>query len=660
VKQSRAAPAHRQRGLAMIAIITLVVLMSAYLIANGLARTQAEVAVEREALTQKALLEAKRALIAWAASDALQRGTDSSKRYQPGGLPCPDTNNDGSAEGSCSSASTRLGRLPWKTLGIDDLRDASGERLWYAVSSNYRKTTTSTIINSDTAAQITVTGASPASGVVAVVIAPGPALQYDSSGQGAAQNQDRDPSSSTALNNASNYLEGANAGTNDDVFTVSTLASSVFNDRLRIITKAELFDVVEPAVAAAIRSNGLFGGGTTYKSIRDFINDYVSDWGKYPFPAAFTNPSTSDYKGTVGQQYGLLPLTSASGFVAWGSPTSTTVLNTLGVGTLAAPSCATSTTTRIECTFLYVNIVTDATGPVLDLSLSITNAGRAFVSKTSSLDISIERFYSSSWQSDTLQPKSSGCHASIMPASSETYCVQATGALDASGNGTEALRLQLQKRTSSTTGCAIGCLMRLRITLSYPEIVSPASTSEAYWFIHNEWYKHVQYAVSPAYLPGGTAPCAAFSPAATNGCLRVDGSFGYAVPISADLGASSTTLSAASGANAPAAPFRARIDDEIVLVTSTGASPWTTWTVSRAQEGTAAATHSSGATIKTAVGNGWALLVLAGRSVNGNARPSAALTDYFEGENATPADRIHETRLGAARTINDRAILLAP
>ncbi len=32
----------------------------------------------------------------------------------------------------------RLGRLPWKTLGLPDLRDAFGERLWYAVSSKHK------------------------------------------------------------------------------------------------------------------------------------------------------------------------------------------------------------------------------------------------------------------------------------------------------------------------------------------------------------------------------------------------------------------------------------------------------------------------------------------------------------------------------------------
>jgi hypothetical protein len=52
--------------------------------------------------------------------------------------------------------------------------------------------------------------------------------------------------------------------------------------------------------------------------------------------------------------------------------------------------------------------------------------------------------------------------------------------------------------------------------------------------------------------------------------------------------------------------------------------------------------------------------MLAGRSLNGNARPSSNVADYFEGENATPSDRIFETRLGVMRTTNDRAAVLAP
>src|SRR6185437_7723389 len=62
----------------------------------------------------------------------------------PGYLPCPDLDNDGWAESTCGSQdgssgqAERLGRLPWKTLGLQDLRDGDGERLWYAVSSKYK------------------------------------------------------------------------------------------------------------------------------------------------------------------------------------------------------------------------------------------------------------------------------------------------------------------------------------------------------------------------------------------------------------------------------------------------------------------------------------------------------------------------------------------
>jgi hypothetical protein len=92
----------------------------------------------------------------------------------------------------------RLGRLPWKTLGVADLRDGYGERLWYAVSTKYKGllncaasracldmtpgTALGTITVRDSAGAILHDGtiADPfradAGGAVAVVIAPGPAL----------------------------------------------------------------------------------------------------------------------------------------------------------------------------------------------------------------------------------------------------------------------------------------------------------------------------------------------------------------------------------------------------------------------------------------------------------------------------------------------------
>ena len=55
-----------------------------------------------------------------------------------------------------------------------------------------------------------------------------------------------------------------------------------------------------------------------------------------------------------------------------------------------------------------------------------------------------------------------------------------------------------------------------------------------------------------------------------------------------------------------------------------------------------------------------AILVFAGRSLNGTARPSSNLADYLEGQNSTPADFIFEHRQGSPTSINDRVVVVAP
>ena len=134
---ARAMPGRRQRGFAMVALITLMTLMSAWLIATALQRTNSELARERDRTTLEALQKAKAALIAYAASEQWQlyRG----EMWQPGALPCPDRNGDGQADCWLPHTSSTIGRLPWKTLGIDELRDSSGEVLWYALSASFRK-----------------------------------------------------------------------------------------------------------------------------------------------------------------------------------------------------------------------------------------------------------------------------------------------------------------------------------------------------------------------------------------------------------------------------------------------------------------------------------------------------------------------------------------
>ena len=65
-----------------------------------------------------------------------------------------------------------------------------------------------------------------------------------------------------------------------------------------------------------------------------------------------------------------------------------------------------------------------------------------------------------------------------------------------------------------------------------------------------------------------------------------------------------------------------------------------------------------------------AILILAGSSLNGNPRPSAPVTDYLEGQNATTAQNIvtgnytFQTLLGTVSSfsmaLNDRVIVVAP
>src|SRR6185295_4229955 len=105
--------------------------------------------------------------------------------------PCPDITNTGTAGGSCSNGGgTTIGRLPWKTLGLPDLRDASGERLWYAVTDSFKNNPAVGTLNSDSRGGITVrdrngnvvndgtdVGTFTRSGAIAIIIAPGGILR---------------------------------------------------------------------------------------------------------------------------------------------------------------------------------------------------------------------------------------------------------------------------------------------------------------------------------------------------------------------------------------------------------------------------------------------------------------------------------------------------
>jgi len=218
--------------------------------------TPARDIVENDRRTAAALSQAREALVGYAVN---QDRTPN----RPGALPCPDTDNDGAANGpdvGTGLCTSYIGRLPWRTLGLPDLRDGSGERLWYALSPVFRNWPGAPfpgVLNSDTAGQLTVTGSVPAANVIAAVIAPGKVLGAQT--RGAADE-----------NNVANYLEGDNA--NGDAIYTTALATATFNDRLITLTRDALFPPVEFRVA---------------REVPLLLRAYYAANGYYPHAAAF-------------------------------------------------------------------------------------------------------------------------------------------------------------------------------------------------------------------------------------------------------------------------------------------------------------------------------------------------------------------------------------
>ena len=123
--RTRAKPpaAFTQRGQVLVAILAILGIGFGVLIYTLV--SPAQLSLESDRNSTRALATAAAALIGYAAADD----------NRPGSLPCPDTDNNGSSQLYAGSfCPSEIGRLPWRTLGLPDLRDGSGERLWYAVS----------------------------------------------------------------------------------------------------------------------------------------------------------------------------------------------------------------------------------------------------------------------------------------------------------------------------------------------------------------------------------------------------------------------------------------------------------------------------------------------------------------------------------------------
>ena len=353
---SRAVESSKQSGAALIAFLLIFVTAASFALLKGLNETATQ--HHRDAQTAEALAEAKAALIGYAVSRAVTPAVCSAPGNncsRPGDLPCPDRDNTGdlltptgSPEPHCGNASgstdqpRRIGRLPWRSLGLADLRDGDGERLWYAVSTNFKNNTRSSCtnasaagcLNSNVRGTITVYARNGTlihdgrnqdpwapSGLVAVVFAPGKVLRR----QGATRDQDRSctggscnandactslPATNTRKCSPREYLDIAHGEDNATFYdgpiisnrTNGFIEGAVFdltgnlivNDKILAITYQDLIPLLEKRVV-----------GEVLTCLRDYAVDPANS-GRFPWAAPLGGAAPS-YLGVVDARFGRVP-----------------------------------------------------------------------------------------------------------------------------------------------------------------------------------------------------------------------------------------------------------------------------------------------------------------------------------------------------------------
>ncbi len=291
----------RQGGVVAVLMLLVLLTSGAFYLLRSL-NAAGRLAAAGEHTTHAALAAAKRALLGYAVRYP-DHPEVSSPSAGPGLLPCPDTRLDagdpaGQADPPCArSSGTETGLFPWRTLDAQDARDGSGAPLWYAVSDAFRNNPAG-IVNSATLGQLRRDGCSvPGNELVALIIAPGPPL--------AGQDRAGDRYA------VANFLEGENASTGDGCFATGGGVGG--NDTVLAITHEELMRAVENRVAgdvarALARYHRDPDGDDVAGVDPDCPASAIDCDDGFPWAAPFANPAASDYAGAAGTSAGLLPL----------------------------------------------------------------------------------------------------------------------------------------------------------------------------------------------------------------------------------------------------------------------------------------------------------------------------------------------------------------
>lgn len=491
----------RQSGQALLLLIAILVVGVSWTLVSALGNVSSNRA-SLQVDNARVLAEAKAALIGWVAQNALD-----STENNPGRLPCPQnwgdvgTANEGRAGATCSA--TAAGWLPWKTLGLAKLLDASGQQLWYVVSPGWHMLPSGATldINSNTPGQLSLRSAQqPLAGTpaVALIIAPGPPLVIaPTANQTAAgctaRSQSRNLNFPSVTPNILDFLDCQNGTTADNTFTTSVVENSsnlVFNDQVVAVTTDDIMPALEGAIARRIELQVAPALKSVYA---DPLWGTSSTTPAFAFAAPFTDPSTATYLGQVGLYQGLLPFnyhsSSCSGdprcesdAVTWSSPSLTT---TGGTGYLpSSPSCSVIASAPTCEGYYYggsLNIV--LTNEVAD----VTKGLRTFTASDHTTTVWYWRWVSTgggSWQGPTVL----------------------TGATSRKLVSSGAAQFIASASLPSVSTWGYYHIEESRPALADHSILSSSSASTG-WFVRNEWYRLTYYAISSSHAPGGSLSC---------------------------------------------------------------------------------------------------------------------------------------------------------
>jgi hypothetical protein len=281
------------RGFALVAFLALFAAGVLYYVVSGLAPSIIDTYRNRK--TQEAMAQARDALVGYALQYRDQQIATGTNNAMYGFLPMPDVgksrfhasqspacNTEGCAMNLMNgafpaAAGTIAGRFPWRTLGIEPLRDGNGECLWYVVSAGHKSLgiNPGAIMNWDTPGQLDVVVtnnndqmrsliANPHDRPIAVVFSPGKML----AGQSRASIANGDVVDECGGNyEPANYVDPNVAGTLLDNGGTVTTASVYYGGARSTDTSAAMAafstqGVVQREAAGTLWPNACPSGGT--------------------------------------------------------------------------------------------------------------------------------------------------------------------------------------------------------------------------------------------------------------------------------------------------------------------------------------------------------------------------------------------------------------